>query len=313
MNEQIHILLATYNGAEYLQEQLDSIAAQTHRNWALHVADDDSSDSTIDIIDSFSRCHQGKVKRIQFRLRASSPKANFMRLLREVSSESKYLALCDQDDVWVEHKLEALLTTCKAVEERGGIHPCLVYSDLMVADANLEVRARSFMAQIATRPSRLSFAQLLLENSIPGCSAMLNGALLRLVQDYAGPLDDIIMHDWWLALIAMGCGRVGFVQEPLVYYRQHNSNVAGSVKRSGLQFVLRKVWNLADASYSKTLTQAKLLESVYGDSLDSVSAEMLAAYCRFDRLGKVERVRECLARGILKQARLRRVQQIIAI
>jgi hypothetical protein len=76
---------------------------------------------------------------------------------------------------------------------------------------------------------------------------MLNGALLRLVQDYAGPLDDIIMHDWWLALIAMGCGRVGFVQEPLVYYRQHNSNVAGSVKRSGLQFVLRKVWNLADA------------------------------------------------------------------
>lgn len=314
MSAPIRILMATRNGEEHLDHQLDSIARQTHQNWTLLVADDGSSDGTLAVLQDFVEAHPGRLMLADFASPVKSPKANFLRLLGIAPQDSPYVAFCDQDDVWDEDKLALLLAAILELEdEHGPDTPCLAYSDLMVVDDRLGVLSDSFMAQIKSKPDSVTFGQLLLENSIPGCATLINGALLRLAQKHSGSLDGIIMHDWWLALIAAGSGRIAYVPRALVYYRQHERNAAGSVRRGSLRHIVRKVRDLSKSPYPRTLAQAKLLRDVYRSELSVRNAAILDAYCSFDTIGKAGKLRRCLQFGILKQSTLRRLQQLIAI
>lgn len=103
----VHILLATYNGAKYLQAQLDSIARQTHPQWTLTVSDDGSTDETLNIVKAFAQNSPQTVNLLQGPCAGSSTR-NFCHLIQHApaGTEHDLYAFCDQDDVWLDTKLE---------------------------------------------------------------------------------------------------------------------------------------------------------------------------------------------------------------
>lgn len=312
MEDDVVILLATRNGAKYLPEQLDSIARQTYPNWRLVAADDGSTDSTVELLERFGKAHHGRLV-ILPTTPVHSAKNNFFRLLRDAPS-ARYYALCDQDDVWRDDKLEMLVHRCKMLEAaQDGALPCVVYSDLVVVDAALQIMAESFMQEISTDPDNVTFGSLLVENSIPGCSMLLNSHALRMFRTFKGPLDDAIMHDWWMALIGRAFGSLAFVPDTLVQYRQHGTNSAGSVRRRGLQFALKKLLTTSAGPLSNTYRQALLFQTAYSGMLPERPSRVLEAYARFDRITKIARVRACLRNGILKQTVIRRLYQLLRV
>jgi len=223
---EMHILMATYNGAAFLKQQLDSVCA-LEGEWRLTIRDDCSTDATVEIISSYCEKFNNIsiVTNEQGNLGACG---NFNELLiaAEQAAYGQYFMLADQDDVWQSDKLKRQLALMKEIEsERPGC-PVLIHSGLEVVDQNLKLIDPSFMHYQGLRheahdPLRVLLAQ----NYITGCTVLVNRPLLEL----ALPVPkDALMHDWWLALCAAACGEIGFIDRPLVKYRQHALNEVGA-------------------------------------------------------------------------------------
>lgn len=311
MHADVLIILATFNGGQYLPDQLASIERQTFASWRLLVSDDGSSDETLNELRLFRSKHPERVELLDLPP-SGSARSNFLRLLR-AAPQSRYVALCDQDDVWIDEKLELLVASCEKLERDVGTEmPCLVFSDLAVVDRDLKPIGKSFLGAIASNPARISFGSTLVENSIPGCSMLFNHSLSREFGRYKGELEEVRMHDWWLALIAFSMGAVSFVPERLVLYRQHANNSAGSVKRHGFIFAFRKLLS-GRGELSANVDQAKLFYKAHGSTLPHDKYAQVAAFSRLGEMGKLSRMATCLRLGILKQTIGRRIYQLIKI
>lgn len=309
---EVLILLATFNGEKYLSDQLASIERQTHRHWRVLASDDGSTDTTLARLQEFRSRNVGRVEVLEGPL-ARSAKGNFFKLLH-AATPAQYVAFSDQDDVWVENKLERLVAACQRLEQRVGPSvPCAVFSDLRVVDEMLEVRAASFFREINSRPDRVSFRSLLVENAIPGCSMLVNSALANEFRSFRGALDDARMHDWWLALLATGMGAIAFVPDQLVLYRQHSQNAAGSVHRRGVAFVWAKLLHGDRGDTRASIRQAKLLLAAHGSHFPTSTFRQLSAFAELDRVSKMRRVLVCLRHRILKETTDRRIYQLIRI
>lgn len=307
---EVLVLLATFNGAENLNAQLDSISAQTYPHWRVVAADDGSTDTSLEILEMFRRDNPGRLEILEGPA-VGSAKDNFFGLMRN-APDAPYFAFCDQDDWWHEEKLATLVAECRRMEEQDSAEtPCLVSSDLAVADATLGVVADSFWQQISADPRRITLGTMLMENHIPGCSMVFNAALRNLFIEYDGPLDDIVMHDWWIALLAKTFGRVGFVSRPLVLYRQHGGNSMGSVNRRGFQFAIKKLGS--NLGIRQALRQGALFCRVYGDAATGESADTLRAFQALPSKRKVTRIHLSVRHGILKQTALRCIHQLMNI
>ena len=127
--EKIDILLATYNGEEYLEEQLNSILNQTYKNFNLIISDDNSTDSTVKILDKYSKKDSRII--VYKQNRNLGVVSNFEFLLSKV--ESKYFMFSDQDDIWIETKIE------KSINKLEETNSDIVFTDLMVVDDKLNV------------------------------------------------------------------------------------------------------------------------------------------------------------------------------
>jgi glycosyltransferase involved in cell wall biosynthesis len=225
MNERnIAILLATYNGDEYLKEQINSIISQTYKDWTLYIQDDGSTDNTLAIIDGYTQQHSN----IQFlgQTKGLGAKGNFFSMLQQVNS--KYYMFCDQDDVWVEDKILVEMERMEVEEHRHPNKPVLVFTDLLVVDANLQTIAESFFTYAGIYPQFLTtFGELGASNLVTGCTMLIN----HVVKDVASrhSASTATMHDAWLALCtAKAHGILSCITTPLVLYRQHSSNALGA-------------------------------------------------------------------------------------
>lgn len=236
----VDVLLATYNGARYIEAQLASLAAQTYPNIRILVSDDGSSDATVSIVQAFAR--RMTVGWIQW---VSNPHPgrgvvrNFEALMAASAKDgrARWIAFCDQDDVWLPHKIERLVQAMAELECDDSILPCLVHSDLRVVDESLRTIAASFIRQQSINVSSITLPTLLGVNHVTGCATMVNQALLNL----ALPLPRrVVMHDWWCALLSCH-GRRHFLTDPLVLYRQHGGNQVGARSRAIGDRVLRIV------------------------------------------------------------------------
>lgn len=227
MNSRVDILLATYQGSLFLDAQLKSIFEQSYCNFHLYIRDDHSTDGTQMILERWKAIYPQKIT-----LLPSSEnlgiKKNFSSLME--ASQAPYAMFCDQDDVWLPDKIEV---TLKKMEEQellyGKETPLLVHTDLCVVNQNLEKIDASFFSYCHLDPTKRDPQRLLLQNIVTGCTVMVNRALLKLSSPI--PLD-AIMHDWWIALVASFFGKMAFIPQSTILYRQHGRNDTGAKKYS---------------------------------------------------------------------------------
>ena len=242
------VLLATCNGERFLAEQIASILEQTVLPQRLLIADDNSSDRTGDLIREWQQQSPVPMEvlpaAVADRLGSSR---NFERLLQ--ASQAPYVMLADQDDIWDRDKAERLLHQIARLEHRWGTHkPLLVHGDLRLIDAEGHRFAASFHRCQGLNPERCSTLEIGLQNVVTGCASLLNRACVRQALPFP---DQVVLHDWWLALVAAETGAIAYLPEACVSYRQHGSNVVGAVGwRRQLMGRLRQVGTSANRQVS---------------------------------------------------------------
>jgi glycosyltransferase involved in cell wall biosynthesis len=124
-------------------------------------------------------------------------------------AKSDYVMTCDQDDVWMHDKIEITYEKMKEAERKYKNVPILVHTDLKVVDENLNLISESLMKMQNLDSSRDKINNLLVQNIVTGCTAMVNQKLISYIKSVP---KHAIMHDWWMALIASSLGRVEFIE-----------------------------------------------------------------------------------------------------
>ena len=304
----IDILLATFNGGRFLREQLDSILCQTEGDFCLLIQDDGSLDDTKDILAAYAQKHPAKVRLVSGPDHEKSPKGNFLSLLHE--STSDYVMFSDQDDVWDGDKAALTLARMREGEERyGAACPLLVHTDLRVVDAALNPIAPSFW-RFQKLDAGPSFSRLLAQNSITGCTVMMNRALKELV--LAAPAKDMLMHDWWAALCAAALGHILCVNRAAISYRQHGKNQLGA---TGFQ-LMRDVKKAAGDEQAvrrrlfDTFSQAEAFLACYKKLLPPGPFAVTRRYASLPQRGKLARMALLVRHGYLKKGFFRCLGQL---
>ena len=212
----ISVCIASYNGEKYIKEQISSILPQLDKNDEIIISDDSSNDKTIEIIKSFNDSRIVLLEKQTFH----SHVYNFENALKH--AKGKYIFLSDQDDIWLSHKLDTMLTLLKKHD--------LVLSDAIIVDDSMHILNDSFFT---FNHSRKGFTKNLYKNSYLGCCMGFN----RYILDKALPFPkDINMHDWWIGLIAEVYGDVCFCDEKLIQYRRHENTLTTIENKSSNSF-----------------------------------------------------------------------------
>lgn len=293
----ISVLLATYNGAAYLAELLDSLLSQTFPARII-ARDDGSSDATPQILAR----HGVQVRVLEDGLGNVGVRGNFNLLAQ--AADTPYVAFADQDDIWEPRRLEAGMAVMAEMERRNGPgSPLLVHGDLAVCDAQGRTVAPSLWRFQGLDPTVRSFPRLLVQNNVTGCTVLCNRALL----EKAFPVPPgAIMHDWWLALVAAMSGDIGVVPEALVRYRQHGANQVGAVRgnTAGLLCRLRSIDPRVSLRATQVQAQA-FLDRFQGREDPRGALALAAAYAGIQGRSYPRRLGTIWKCGLWKQGLLR--------
>lgn len=297
-DDQVVILLATYQGARFLGQQLDSLMSQSYPHFRLFIRDDGSSDGTQNLIQSYARLYPEKIHLLPPDRRLGVV-GNFQRLMEEALGQAPYIMFCDQDDLWEKDKILKTLMKMKQEEDQ---RPCLVHTDLCVVDQELKPLHPSFWRYCHLKPKgRESFNRLLVQNVVTGCTVMINQALLK----QALPIpSQAMMHDWWLALVASAFGKVVHLQESAILYRQHSRNQLGAQKFGSFQH-LRAKWRGLSRTNQALFDQARFFHIRYQEELDQDLKEVLNDFLNIPAVSFVESRRLIWKRAFFKHGLLR--------
>ncbi|WP_332402557.1 glycosyltransferase family 2 protein [Vibrio metschnikovii] len=223
----VAVLVSTYNGEHYLKEQLDSILNQSYKEIEIFIRDDGSSDRTVEIIEEYTSTHKN-INFIDNCVNLGCAES-FLSLLDNVNAD--YYFFCDQDDIWIDKKVEITLSKFS----NNNDIPHLVHSDLFVVNESLNIINQSFYDYQKLDPIvGYDKKKLVVQNYIVGCTVCINKELRDLVVKYMNVpgIHGVAMHDWWVALTAIFFGKITYIDSPLVYYRQHDNNVLGAPDNS---------------------------------------------------------------------------------
>lgn len=253
----ISVVMAVYKpDREWLREQLISLNSQTYSNLELLICDDCCTSPVEESI--FTELVTGipfKIYRNETNLGSNK---TFEKLT--VLANGKYIAYCDQDDVWHSDKLEIMQRT---MEQTGA---ALVYSDMNIIDGEGNKTAgsiKSLYRHIIFQSGSGLFPKLLVNNCVTGCAMIVKADVAK----NAVPFADSLIHDHWLAINASAVGRIEFISEPLIDYRRHGNNQTAMLK------------SVSDKKtyYSETLTpllkRAEELQRLHSESTGAVTDE----------------------------------------
>jgi len=215
----ISVVMTTYNGEKYLKEQIDSILSQTLPPRELIVCDDCSSDGTAAILEQY---HKKQLLTYIVNESQLGLIGNFKKAV-SLASEDNYVALSDQDDIWLPEKLKSSATL---LEQMDNNVPCLVHTDLTLIDGQNSVLNKSFKDELAQNGYKHNLQTLLFANFVTGCTVLMNP---KLRYSFADMPDDIKFHDAWIALFASAFGAMAEISAPMVRYRKHENNVSIAV------------------------------------------------------------------------------------
>ena len=225
-NPNISIVIATYNGSAYLREQLDSIAAQTVPAYEIIIQDDCSDDETVAIIQDYS-------SKLPIKFFKNPENLGYIRNFESALSKAQgeYISLCDQDDLWKPEKLERLINN---IGKKS-----LVYADSLLIDSNGNSMGKTLSEKLRNHfieaPSPLCFVY---DNCVSAHALLVRRSLVQ----HLFPFPKHLYFDAWIAACAASHEGIGYIDEPLVEYRQHASNTL-SVHRKPKRSVLEKLFS----------------------------------------------------------------------
>ena len=224
MEEQIDILMATYNGEKYLKEQIESILNQTYKNIRLVISDDCSKDGTREILKQYE---QDERIEVHYHEKNQGYIKNFEYLLKQVKNDIYMLS--DQDDVWLPEKVE------KSYETLIKNDADLAFGDLEVVDENLNTIYESFnkfmLLDRKIEKYINSYKVNYLYNCVTGCTLISKSKWIKEIVPI--PTDSkYLIHDHWMGLIVALNGELAYMPERYIKYRQHGNNQVGTEKVS---------------------------------------------------------------------------------
>ena len=312
----ITIIMAVYNGQEYIREQLESLKDQTYTEWRLVIRDDRSSDKTAEIVKKFSdEVEQEVIFKVNEKP-SGSAKNNFALLIND-AKESDYVMFCDQDDIWKKDKIEITFNKMKQAEERyGRDFPLLVHGDVEVIDENGNINADS-MFEMSHINADSKLPQILIQNHVTGCTMMCNKKLIAVISEYASS-EYIIMHDYLAALYASVFGKIEVIKKPLLSYRQHSGNSVGAKNNNNPVYLLKRLAN-GRKSYKEAMetsrNQVKFFVEIYRKELAAEKYceeyELMSGYASLGSRAKLYRIMFYKKNHIWKNGTIRKIMQVI--
>jgi len=264
----VTILMGLHDGAAHLREQLDSFLAQSHPHWHLIVSDDRSRDDGPAMVRRFAADQPDEAVRL-IDGPARGFAQNFLHLILATGPQTRLVALCDQDDVWLPQKL------ARAVAALGGLRgPALYCARTMICAPDLApIRPSS----VWRRP--FGFANALVQNVAAGNTIVLNREALDFARRMApaAAAAGIVAHDWWLYQIVTGAGgRVIRDNEPVLLYRQHPANVMGRNDTAGA--AAARLGKIVSGEFADWIGRNVAALSAGHDGLSPENAARLASF-----------------------------------
>lgn len=264
----VKVLLSTYNGEKYLEEQLDSLRLQQNVEVSLAVRDDGSKDNSCEIINAFKQFFKIEL----FKEENVGVANSFMRLVHAVDTEADYYAFCDQDDFWVSNKLEKAV---EQLEKENNNFPVLYYSNVERVGEELEKIENPFKKNYHTEELK----GVLVSTAAAGCTMVFNRELLLLLKQYFPSY--MIMHDaWTIQVCAAMNGKVIYDDNSYILYRQHSSNVVGGSEKmnyGSVRLFLYRVKKLFQWKSKNSLVAKELLNG-YGNIMPKENKKIVEKY-----------------------------------
>lgn len=276
MNNQIDILLATYNGAQYISTQIRSLQNQTITNWKLIVHDDGSTDGTLDIIHDFMK-NDNRIVLIEDQERFHCAERNFMYLLTH--STAPFCICCDQDDVWLENKLQFMW---QEIQKYDNNIPQAVYSNSYVYDDSKE----SIAGRATLSLPRVLQDVLFMNAGVQGCAILFNAKLRDICKN---PPQKIAMHDHVITLAATTFGELHYLPLRLMLYRRHEATVTGFTaknKKERVQHFFEGKKSVLDRRHYEAI---KSFACHYDELIPQEKKAIFEDFLRFEHEDKLQR------------------------
>ncbi len=282
----VSIVMTTYNGEKYLTEQLDSILSSVYHDFDLYIYDDGSSDATMEILNQYQSRYQDQIYIVQNK-ENKGVTLNFLHGISRTTSD--YIMLCDQDDVWKQNKIAQTLKRIRQMEAQEGKDiPMAVFTDAQVVDKDLKILQASFFCSSHLNPKKTDLSHMLMENKLIGCTVMMNAALRKILQSHLMP-KAARFHDGWIGLIAASFGKIGFVNEGTLLYRQHGVNLVGNT--SFTSYMKNRITSLKTQKEALLALQNQAEEflMIYQELLSERNQQILECFGNLHRMPPMKR------------------------
>lgn len=266
-NKKIDILMATYNGEKYLVEQLDSIINQTYHNWNLLIRDDNSTDKTLEIIQNYHK----KDKRIKI-LKDNKGNLGIVRNFEELlkSSESEFIMFSDQDDIWVENKLDMYLKMIEKIKNKG----FMIHSDAILFDKNKSnILKDTFISKKAINKG---LENVFFNYFVQGATILISKEIKNFILPFP---KEVYLHDRYIHLISELFFERIFVNKALIYYRQHGDNQIGA-KNTVRELLSKRYFDERDRQL------IKVIYNKYGSLLTEDKKKLIEEYFKITDIEK---------------------------
>lgn len=259
--KKVAIVMSTYNGEKYIEEQLNSILKQSYRNIHIFIRDDGSKDNTVSILEKYKDNNITLIKGENCGFVKS-----FFSILKQVD-DYDYYAFCDQDDVWEENKIERTVNMLSKLDETK---PNLYFSNSDYYDIDLKFVAHGEVNKI------YNFKNSLVECVSQGMTMCINKTARDMLVENIP--QNCISHDCWIYMLCAGLGNMVYDKESLVKYRRHTT----SVTAEGKNFIQLQVWRIKKFIFNDSLKliRKQLIEfgEIYSDKLNEEDKKLIKLF-----------------------------------
>ncbi|MGL5396373.1 MAG: glycosyltransferase [Shewanella sp.] len=227
------VIICTYNGSKYIEQQLSSILSQSVAPSFILISDDGSFDDTICKVRNLFELYDFNSFEI-ICAQGMGAAQNFLYAIDRYRNDFDALFFSDQDDVWLCDKAKVQLQAMNNKADSNNTRAVGVFTDSIVVDENLNIISDSFLNYQGIDVKIVSDDSIYYKNCIQGATLALNKNAVDLIKSSLNVVkwSDIYMHDWYIAIILKNHGDIEFVSDGLILYRQHGSNVIGAVRKN---------------------------------------------------------------------------------